>query len=122
MDVFAVIADPTRRAMLDMMRQGEHPAGAFVAAFPNVSQPAISQHLKVLRDANLVQVRADKQRRFYALKTEGLAAIAEWVKPYGSSPAPTAQEPARVEKSKPKSAKAKPKPKFEAELTLDLFG
>ncbi|MCD7060890.1 ArsR/SmtB family transcription factor [Pelagibacterium xiamenense] len=121
MDIFAVIADPTRRAMLDMMRQGEYPAGAFVAAFPNVSQPAISQHLKVLRDAGLVAVRADKQRRFYTLKAEGLASVVDWVLRYRPSP-PALPEAAKPpdERPVPKAPRAKPKP--EAERTLDLFG
>lgn len=128
MDLFAVIADPTRRQMIDMLRGGELPAGAFVAAFPSVTQPAISQHLKVLRDSGVAEVRADRQRRLYSLRPGALDTIAEWLAPHLPEPAaepisPPEQEPEPVEPkpAKPR-AKAKPKPKPEPEPTLDLFG
>lgn len=126
MDIFLVIADPTRRRMLDMLRESEHPAGTFVAAFPAVSQPAISQHLKVLRDSGLVDVRADRQRRFYSLREGALETVQAWLAPF--TPAPAPQPVAEViedapanEPVKPK-AKPKPKPAPAPELTLDLFG
>lgn len=120
MDLFAVIADPTRRQMIDMLVGGELPAGAFVAAFPNVTQPAISQHLKVLRDVGMVEVRADKQRRLYSLKPEALAPLRDWLAPHAPVAATAVietVEPVQAKKPKPK---AKPIP--EPELTLDLFG
>lgn len=82
MDVFAAIADPTRRHMLAMLAHGEHTAGDFVRAFSNISQPAVSQHLKVLRNAELVNVRVDAQRRFYALRPQALEEVARWLAQY----------------------------------------
>jgi DNA-binding transcriptional ArsR family regulator len=124
MDIFAVVADPTRRRMIDMLVGGELPAGAFVAAFPGVTQPAISQHLKVLRDADVVTVRADRQRRLYSLVPNALAPLRDWVAPL--VPTVEAAKPEMVESvvETPVKAKARPKPKPapEPELTLDLFG
>ncbi len=122
MDIFAVIADPTRRTMLDMMKAGERAAGEFVAAFPNVSQPAISQHLKVLRDGGLVSVRADKQRRIYALDSRGLAAARSWIESFETTPV---AEPQSAETMKPKPARStriKPIEKQAEPVMLDLFG
>ena len=121
MDLFAVIADPTRRRMLDMLLAGELPAGTFVAAFPSVTQPAISQHLKVLRDTGLVSVRADKQRRLYTLEPNALDPLRDWLAPHTREP--FIQPAAALETTpaeEPRKAKAKPKPK--PEMTLDLFG
>lgn len=82
MDAFATLADPTRRRMLDMLAMRECTAGEFVDAFPGVSQPTISQHLKVLREAKLVTVRAEAQRRIYALRPEGLREVENWIARY----------------------------------------
>lgn len=82
MDVFAAIADPTRRDMLGMLARGERAAGDFVSAFPSISQPAVSQHLKVLREAKLVDVRADAQRRVYSLRPQALAEVERWIAQY----------------------------------------
>ena len=106
--------------MIDMLVGGELPAGSFVAAFPNVTQPAISQHLKVLRDAGLVEVRADKQRRLYSLKPEALAPLRDWLDPH--APAPEIAVIEVVESTQAKKQKPKAKPIAEPELTLDLFG
>lgn len=124
MDIFAVVADPTRRRMIDMLVGGELPAGAFVAAFPGMTQPAISQHLKVLRDAGVATVRADRQRRLYCLVPSGLEPLRDWVAPL--VPVAEAAKPEMVESVeqppiKPR-ARPKPKPAVEPELTLDLFG
>jgi DNA-binding transcriptional ArsR family regulator len=78
---FAVLAEPTRREILDLLRDGERPVGELVDAL-GMSQPAVSKHLRVLRDAGLVAVRADAQRRFYGLRAEPLASIDEWLAPY----------------------------------------
>ena len=75
---FAALADPTRRRIVELLAAGERAAGDIVAEF-DVSAPAISQHLKALRDAGLVQVRADGQRRIYALDPAGLAEIDAWL-------------------------------------------
>lgn len=82
MDVFEAVADPTRRAILDLLAEGERPAGALVAAFPSLTQPSISRHLKVLRDVGLVGVRAEAQRRVYVLEPRGLAEVDVWLERY----------------------------------------
>jgi DNA-binding transcriptional ArsR family regulator len=82
MDIFATLADPTRRRMLDMLAMRDCSAGEFGDAFPRVSQPAISQHLKALRDARLVDVRPEAQRRIYSLRAEGLREVETWISRY----------------------------------------
>ncbi len=77
MDRFVALADPTRRRIVEMLGAGERTAGAIGASFP-VSAPAISQHLKTLREARLVQVRTDGQRRIYSLDPEGFAEMEAW--------------------------------------------
>jgi DNA-binding transcriptional ArsR family regulator len=72
------LADPNRRQILELLAQREQAAGAIAEHF-SISAPAISQHLKVLRDANLVTVRVDAQRRIYALNPAGLAEIDAWM-------------------------------------------
>ena len=78
---FAVLADPTRREILDLLRQGERPVGDLVDRL-GVSQPAVSKHLRVLRDAGLVDVRPDAQRRLYRLRPEPLGEVDRWLAPY----------------------------------------
>lgn len=78
MDRFAALADPNRRRMLELLREAERPAGAVGAAF-DLTPAAVSQHLKVLREAGLVRVRAEGQRRVYSLDPDGLAAIDAWL-------------------------------------------
>ena len=75
---FAALADPTRRRIVELLGRGERSAGEIADEFDQ-SQPAISQHLKALRDAGLVQMRAEAQRRIYALDPAGLAAIDTWL-------------------------------------------
>jgi DNA-binding transcriptional ArsR family regulator len=77
MDRFAALADPTRRQIVELLASGEQGAGAIGARFP-VSAPAISQHLKALREAGLVRVRVDGQRRIYSLDPGGLAEMEDW--------------------------------------------
>ena len=72
------LADPTRRRIVELLACGEHSAGELVDEF-DVSAPAISQHLKALRDAGLVQVRAEAQRRIYALDPNGLDELEAWI-------------------------------------------
>jgi DNA-binding transcriptional ArsR family regulator len=76
---FAALADPTRRRIVELLSAGERSAGEIVEEF-DVSAPAISQHLKALRAAGLVQVRTDAQRRIYALDPAGLENIDAWLK------------------------------------------
>src|SRR5215831_19520633 len=73
-----VLADPTRQRIVEMLADGALRAGEIASRF-DVSAPAISQHLKVLRDAKLVRVQRDAQRRIYELDPEGLAELAAWV-------------------------------------------
>ena len=76
-----MLAEPTRRTILDLLRDGERPVGDLVDAL-DLSQPAVSKHLRVLRDAGLVDVRADAQRRLYRLRPEPLAEVDAWLAPY----------------------------------------
>ena len=78
---FAVLAEPTRREILDLLRDGERPVGDLVGRLA-MSQPAVSKHLRVLRDAGLVEVRPDAQRRLYRLRVEPLTEIDAWLAPY----------------------------------------
>jgi DNA-binding transcriptional ArsR family regulator len=82
MDIFSAIADPTRRTMLVMLAGGERTAGELVSAFPSMSQPSVSQHLKVLRRAKLVEVRAQAQRRLYSLRPQALQEVDRWLAQY----------------------------------------
>lgn len=82
MDIFSAIADPTRRNMLAMLASGERSAGDFVSVFPNMSQPSVSQHLRVLRKARLVEVRAQAQRRVYSLRPQALQEVDRWIGQY----------------------------------------
>lgn len=79
--MFTVLADDNRRRILDLLRDGERPVGDVVAAL-GLSQPAVSKHLRVLREAGLVEVRVDAQRRLYRLRPEPLREIDEWLTPY----------------------------------------
>lgn len=78
MDSFTALSDPTRRRIVEMLGRGERAAGEITEKF-SISAPAISQHLKVLREARLVRVRVDGQRRIYSLDPAGLAAIDDWL-------------------------------------------
>jgi DNA-binding transcriptional ArsR family regulator len=73
------VADPTRRAILRLVRDEELPAGLIAAHFPAISRPAVSQHLRVLADAGLVEVRPDGNRRLYRWRREGLRDAAAFV-------------------------------------------
>jgi DNA-binding transcriptional ArsR family regulator len=81
LDVLDVIAEPTRRRILDAVRDGECSVTDLVAAV-GMHQPGVSRHLKVLRDAGLVQVRRDAQRRLYSLRPEPLMELDAWLQPY----------------------------------------
>ena len=79
--VLEVIAEPTRRRILDAVREGERSVGELVDTV-GMHQPGVSRHLKVLRDAGLVEVRRDAQRRLYRLRPEPLIELDEWLEPY----------------------------------------
>ena len=78
---FTALAEPTRRDILDLLRDGERPVGQLVDRL-RLSQPAVSKHLRVLRDAGLVEVRTDAQRRLYRLRLDPLVEVDEWLAPY----------------------------------------
>ncbi len=80
-DVFQVLAEPSRLAILEVLREGEQSVGALVAELP-LSQPAVSKHLRVLKDAGLVEVRVDAQRRLYRIRPEPLVELDDWLAPY----------------------------------------
>ena len=81
MTPFEAIAEPNRRAILTLLRAGELPAGDLVEA-TGLSQPGVSKHLKLLREAGLVSVRPDGQRRLYRLEPQNLTALDDWIKPF----------------------------------------
>ena len=76
-----VLAEPRRRSILDTLRRGESSVGVLVDEL-GVSQPLVSKHLRVLREAGLVTVRVDGQRRLYRLRAEPLAELDAWLEPY----------------------------------------
>ena len=79
--MFEVLAEPHRRRILDLLREQEQAVGDLVSAL-GISQPGVSKHLRVLREAGLVEARTDAQRRLYRLRTEPLREIDEWLAPY----------------------------------------
>jgi DNA-binding transcriptional ArsR family regulator len=78
---FEVLAEPRRREILDLLRDGERLVGDLVERL-ELAQPTVSKHLKILRGAGLVAVRQDAQRRWYRLNPEPLTEIDEWLAPY----------------------------------------
>ena len=79
--VFGILAEPQRRRILDLVRDGERSVGELVEALA-MSQPAVSKHLRVLREAGLVQARVDEQRRLYRLCPGPLRELDAWLAPY----------------------------------------
>jgi DNA-binding transcriptional ArsR family regulator len=81
MTTFELVAEPTRRRILDILRDGERSVGELVERL-SLSQPGVSKHLRLLRDAGLVDVRREAQRRLYGLRAEPLTEIDAWLEPY----------------------------------------
>jgi DNA-binding transcriptional ArsR family regulator len=81
-DVYEAIAEPNRRTLLDLIAESDKSAGELVMALPSLSQPAVSRHLRVLREAGLVQVRRHAQQRIYTLRPEGWAELDRWISKY----------------------------------------
>lgn len=79
--VFETLAEPNRRRILDLLREGERPAGDLVDAM-GISQPNLSKHLRVLREADLVSVRPEGRLRLYSVNAARLAGIDAWLAPY----------------------------------------
>ena len=80
-ETFEALAEPSRRRILDLLLHEERPVGALVRLLA-ASQPSVSKHLRVLRDAGLVGVRVDAQRRLYRVRPEPLREVALWLEPY----------------------------------------
>jgi DNA-binding transcriptional ArsR family regulator len=78
---FRAIADPSRRAILDLLAEGRRTVNELLGHF-RFSQPALSKHLRVLREAGLVEAEADGRQRRYALRADGLRSVADWVRHY----------------------------------------
>ena len=76
-----VLGEPNRQAILDLLRDGERPVGELVDRL-RLSQPSVSKHLRVLKDAGLVEARPDAQRRLYRVRPEPLAELDDWLAPY----------------------------------------
>jgi DNA-binding transcriptional ArsR family regulator len=81
MSAYAALAEPSRRRILDLLRGGERSVNDLVSRL-DLSQPSVSKHLKVLREAGLVGVRPEGKLRWYGLRAEPLAEVAEWLEPY----------------------------------------
>jgi DNA-binding transcriptional ArsR family regulator len=81
MSPFEVLAEPNRRRILELLQPGELPVGGLVTRL-DLSQPAVSKHLRILREAGRVEVRGDAQRRLYSVRPEPLRAVDEWLTPY----------------------------------------
>jgi len=95
-DVFTVISDGTRRQLLDALREGDRSVGELVEAL-GVSQPTVSKHLKVLREAGLATMRAEGQRRYYSVCPEPLGHAARWLAAFAAEatiPTPATAEAA----------------------------
>jgi DNA-binding transcriptional ArsR family regulator len=80
-NAFEVLAEPNRRRILDLLRCGERQVGELVSGLA-LSQPAVSKHLRVLREAGMVESRVEAQRRVYRLRPDGLREIDDWLAPY----------------------------------------
>jgi DNA-binding transcriptional ArsR family regulator len=92
--IFEALGEPTRRQILEVLRAGEQPAGAVVAALQvqaPISQPAVSQHLKVLRESGLVTVRAEGTHRYYAIDGAGVDTARAWLARLADTLGPFAQ-------------------------------
>jgi len=82
LDVFSAVAEPTRREMLSLLAMGARSAGEIGKAFPQLSQPSVSRHLRVLREARLVEARPHAQQRIYTLRPERLRELDRWISLY----------------------------------------
>jgi DNA-binding transcriptional ArsR family regulator len=80
-DVFEVVAEPSRREILDLLMDRRHSVGE-IADRTGLSQPNVSRHLRILREADVVQARPQGQRRLYELRPEGLTELFGWIAPY----------------------------------------
>ncbi|SDF87489.1 ArsR/SmtB family transcription factor [Klenkia brasiliensis] len=107
-DPFDALGDPTRRRILELLAGTERTVGEVVGALGRMSQPAVSQHLAVLRDAGLVRVRAEGTRRFHAVDEAAVAAAGDWLArlldPFGQPLDALATEVARGRRARARAA------------------
>jgi DNA-binding transcriptional ArsR family regulator len=80
-NIFEILVEPNRRRILDLLRKGDRPVGEIVAEL-GLNQPAVSKHLRVLKEGGLVRVHPQAQRRLYQLRPEPLSELDEWLAPY----------------------------------------
>lgn len=81
MTIFAALAEPNRRAILDLLLVHERPVGAIVDAL-DIGQPTVSKHLRILHEAGLVSMRIDANKRIYALRSEPFVELDDWLLPF----------------------------------------
>ena len=97
-EALTALADPTRRAILERLRNGARPVGEIARGLP-VSRPAVSQHLRVLRAAGLVSERREGTRNLYRVEPDGLADLREWVEEFWDAALAAFKEAAETERS-----------------------
>jgi len=100
-DVFAILADPTRRRIVEVLHGGEHSVGDLVGAV-SIAQPGVSRHLRILSGAGFVSVRADGTRRLYRLRPEPLRQLDAWMRRYAHAESDRLGRLAAFVDSKPK--------------------
>lgn len=103
--VLDAIAEPRRRRILELVRDEELPAGEIASRFPDVSRPAISQHLGVLREAGLLTERRQGTSRLYAVRPEGLAEVREFVAEFWDARLDVLKQIVENETKKPEESK-----------------
>jgi len=119
-EALKAVADPTRRAILRLVREGELPAGAIADHFPAMSRPAVSQHLRVLSDAGLVAVRPDGNRRLYRWRREGLRDAVAFLDEMWSEQLARLKAAAEREEWPERTRRARPAPIAHSEETSDV--
>ena len=107
-DALAALADPTRRTVFERLRNGAKPVGEIAEGLP-VSRPAVSQHLKVLKEARLVTEYRDGTRRFYAIDTQGLEAVRKYLDQFWDEALTKFKAFAESDEARPKKRKGKRK-------------
>lgn len=99
-DVFVTLADPTRRRLVEILHEGERSVNDLVDAV-DIHQPGVSRHLRILHEAGFVSVRADGQRRLYALRREPFQELAEWMREYARDEVQRLQQLADLVEDRP---------------------
>ena len=109
-NAIAALADPTRREVFERLRDGPRPVNELAAGLP-VSRPAVSQHLKVLKEAGLVEERQDGTRRIYSLRREGVMALRDWLDSFWGNALDAFKAEAERSRPTPPSKKSTPRSK-----------